>query len=112
MGSLDALGRRFEDQYEARISPSARRYRRVKRATLAEVQQWYSTGITSYPYEHQVEDVHMVEITMPRDRLDDLLESQESYLNMREREEAALRQRYKALRNAWEQYQVVLAMVR
>lgn len=111
------LGREFSDMYEASIVPSYRRYRRVKRATIADIQQWYATTsaatcMPTDPPDHQVEDIDMVDITMPHDRLIDLYRSQENYLYRREREEQRLREEYPALKSAWEQYQIVLAMVK
>ena len=107
------LGREFSDKYEASIVPSYRQYRRVKRATIDDVQQWYDTGMgTACPPDHEVVDIDMVDITMPHDRLIDLYRSQETYLHRREREEHRLREEYPALKSAWEQYQIVLAMVK
>jgi hypothetical protein len=106
------LGREFSDKYEASIVPSYRQYRRIKRATIADVQQWYATGMGTCPPDHGVEDVDMVDITIPYDRLIDLYRSQENYLHRREREEHRLREEYPALKSAWEQYQIVLAMVK
>lgn len=105
----------FEARYEASIVPSDRRYRRLRRPTYTEIQNWYvnDQSITSaYAYSDRVEDVDMIEVLMPADKLRDLLESQETYLYNRDREERLLREQYKSLQNVWEQYQVVLALVR
>ena len=113
MDLRDAMGREFSDKYEASIVPSYRRYRRVKRATLAEVQQWYATNPPhADPTDHQIEEVEMVDITMPSDRVADLLSSQENYLYLRERQEQRLREQYPALKTAWEEYKLILAMVK
>ena len=111
------LGRDFCDKYEASIIPSYRRYRRVRQATLADIQQWYATTSAAMctktdPSDHQIQEVEMVDITMPADRVADLLESQENSLYRRVLEEQRLREEYPALKSAWEQYQIVLAMVK
>ena len=106
------LGRGFCDKYEASIIPSYRRYRRVKKVTLADAQQWYDTGMQTDPPDHQIEEIEMVDITMPADRVADLLESQENYLYRRDCEERRLRKEYKSLQYAWEQYQIVLGLVK
>jgi hypothetical protein len=105
--------RDFEDNYEANVAVSQRRYRRVKRATHDALKDWYYKGIAdSYTTDNQIEDVEMTEILLPHDRLEDLLLSQQEVIYARQREEALLRDRYPALQSAWEQYQIVLAMVK
>lgn len=106
------LGREFSDKYEASIVPSYRQYRRIKQVTLAAAQQWYATDMRSDPPDHQIQEVEMVDITMPNDRVIDLYRSQENYLYVRECEEQRLREEYPALKSAWEQYQIVLMMVK
>ena len=107
----DRLRRDFEDRYEAQFVTSDRSYRRVKRATYAEVQEWYMKGMTTDPPDHQVEAVEMIEIYLPRDKVPELLESQEAHLYVKERQERMLREQYPALQSAWEQYQIVLSLV-
>jgi len=103
--------RDFESRYEAQIMLSDRPYRRVRRPTIAEVQSWYANDQSINAYNDRVENVQMIEICLPRDRLVDLLESQDSYLFTKEDKERRLRELYPSLRSAWEQYQIVLSLV-
>jgi hypothetical protein len=103
--------REFESRYEAQIVPSDRPYRRVRRPTYTEVQSWYAIDPSINAYNDCVETVEMIEICLPRDRLGDLLESQDSFLFAKEDKERRLRQLYPSLSSAWEQYQIVLALV-
>jgi hypothetical protein len=105
----------FEESYDAQIITSQRRYRRVKRTTSADLQAWYyaASGIPiTAPIGNEIEDVEMIEIIMPKDKLPDLLESQNTFLYIKERQERKLREEYPALQSAWEKYQTVLMMVK
>jgi hypothetical protein len=107
----DGDRREFESRYEAQIVPSDRPYRRVRRPTYTEVQSWYAIDPSIRAYDDRVEIVEMIEICLPHDRLSDLLESQHSFLFVKEDKERRLRQLHPSLRSAWEQYQIVLALV-
>lgn len=106
----------FELHYEAQILTSQRRYRRAKRVTLADIQAWYAHAAGGVPvvapHRTEIEDVEMIEIVLPRDKLAELLQSQDEYLYAKEREERKLREEYPALQSAWEKYQTVLMMVK
>ena len=105
----------FEQRYDAQIITSQRRYRRVKRTTLADLQTWYysASGLPiTAQLSNEIEDVEMIEIVLPKDKLSDLLHSQDSYLINEAIEERRLREEYPALRSAWEKYQTVLMMVK
>jgi hypothetical protein len=109
------LRRNFEKQYEASMIHSHKRYRRVKRSTYTEAQNW-NCCLTATEYRHihddHIEDVNMIEICLPYDKLPELLESQRDYLVVRENEERKLRKECPALNTAWEQYQIMLALVK
>jgi hypothetical protein len=106
----------FEKRYEAQIITSQRRYRRAKRVTLADIQAWYAHAAGGVPVvappSTEIEDVEMIEIVLPKDKLPDLLHSQDMHLYMKEREERKLREEYPALQSAWEKYQTILMMVK
>ena len=106
----------FEDTYEASVVVSPRVYRRVKRATLAEVQEWYSTGAAGAPpnlsLDHQTENVKMVEIVMPLDKVPELVEAQESFWWNERIRERHLREDHPILQQLWDQYQTMLALLR
>jgi hypothetical protein len=105
----------FEESYDAQIIPSDRRYRRARRTTSADLQAMFdwAAGIPiTAPPGNEIEDVEMIEIIMPKDKLPDLLHSQYEYLLGKEMEERKLRKEYPALQSAWEKYQLVLMMVK
>ena len=108
----DNLRREFEHRYEAIMMLSDKSYRRVRGLTISDSQRFMSDPRSSYYPDDRIEDVEMIEICLPRDRLSDLLKSQDSYLFTKEREERKLREEYPALRSAWEQYQLILALVK
>ena len=95
----------FKKEYEANVVTSNRRYRRVKYNYNA------GSDLSSFPGYDEIEDVEMIDIFMPKENLSRLVSHMDSFLYRRESRERELRIRYKSLNKAWEQYQIILALV-
>jgi alpha-galactosidase len=98
---LEAI-EQFEHRHEAQVTVSSRRYRRVKRTTLVEAKAWD---------ENQIEEVKMIEIVMPFDKLEVMLMSHRSVLSKQAAAESRLREECPALQTAWDHYQTMLALL-
>jgi len=96
----------FEQEYQARIAKSSSI--RIKNKRLESFMNGDSNDLVA---QDTYETVDAVEIVMPRDKLQKLLESQMSSIYTRQFQERKLRDEYPALQNAWEQYQTMLAMI-
>ena len=105
----------FAAKYEATVMASQRRFRRVRRPTIEEVQSWYKNDqdrTSAYAYSDRAEDVDMIEIWMPTDKLPELVASQESTIYLRARYEREMMEKYPSVKEAWDQYQLILSLVR
>lgn len=103
---------KFEYEYSASVVESPIKYHRIKPATLPEVHSWYCGDMIGDPPMPGVEEVDMVEIMMPLDRLPRLLEAQESFWWNERIRERNLRQEHPVLQQFWDQYQTMLALLR
>jgi hypothetical protein len=117
----------FCRKYDARVSSSAKSWRRIKPIPFVRFEQQGMTAFENMQYQ----DVPMVDITMPEDRFRALMEHDHwlanaglhhnGYFNnnaMRVRNmvldherECRLRAEHSALHKAWQQYQILLKMV-
>jgi hypothetical protein len=95
----------FKKEYEANVVTSNRRYRRVKYNINAE------GDLSSFPGYDQIEDVEMIDIVMPKENLARLVSHMNSFLYRQEAREREFRNIYGSLNKAWEQYQILLALV-
>jgi hypothetical protein len=95
----------FKKEYEANVVTSNRRYRRVKYN--------YNTGsdLSSFPGYDDIEDVEMIDIVMPKENLARLVAHMDCFLYRQEAREREWRTIYGSLNKAWEQYQILLALV-
>lgn len=109
--TIDKAIEMFEERYEASIARSDRLYRRVRRPTMIEIQKYSIEYLSEQPYSDRVENVEMIEICLPRDKLPDLIESQNDFMVRQQIHENLLRTRYSSVKKAWEQYQMTLALV-
>ena len=115
-------------KYDATVGPSSRRWRRPARVDF---KAWSESDPNEFFRDIKYEELPMVDITMPEDRFRALMEhdrwvekaglqdnqhfqnnvSRVSHLIVEHERECRLRQQHPALQTAWEQYQVMLAMV-
>ena len=95
----------FKKEDEANVVTSNRRYRRVKYNYNA------GSDLSSYPGYDEIEDVEMIDIVMPKENLARLISHMDSFLYRQEAREREFRNIYGPLNKAWEQYQIILALV-
>jgi hypothetical protein len=95
----------FKKEYEANVVTSNRRYRRVKYNINTD------GNLSSFPGYDEIEDVEMIDIVMPKENLTRLISHMDSFLYRQESRERELRYLYGSLNKAWEQYQLILALV-
>ena len=118
----------FCHKYDATAKPSHTKYRRIKRMDYSMWSESDPTVFNTLPCE----DIEMVEIHMPMDRFRALLEhddwiskaglldnrhftnnvSRVAHLIVEHDEECRLRHTNPALKKAWENYQMLLRLVR
>jgi hypothetical protein len=106
MTDFSKLARDFEHEYGAMIRRSTHQFRRPKTISWTWLED--PETIDHDPYEK----LNAIEIIMPEKKLESLLESQTSYMMDQEREERILREQYPALKSAWDQYQLILELVK
>ena len=97
----------FKKEYEANVVTSSRRYRRVKYKYNYNAE----SDLSSFPGYDEIEDVEMIDIVMPKENLSRLISHMDSFLYRQESRERKLRYLYGPLNKAWEQYQIILALV-
>lgn len=100
----------FKREYEADVVTSERRYRRLKPLNMSKIQSSCPDDIIDYMIP-EIEDVEMIDIVMPKENLARLLSHQETALYRQIMHEHELRTKYESLNKAWEQYQLILALV-
>lgn len=57
------------------------------------------------------DEVDVIQINIPVDRLSELIESQKTHIYEQIKHELYLQEQYPALKRAWEQYQLILTLV-
>ena len=101
---------KFVEQYQAFVSPVS------ANMGLKEIQKFQpDTDIPvdddATEYQYKVVSVPTVSITMSEEMFQRLLRYQEGFLIDQRFREERLREKYPALKSAYEQYQIVLALV-
>lgn len=99
--------RDLDYRFEAVVRHSNHRHRRAKRSIDFNWDDPDGNPVTNFYHE-----VDCCEIIIPKDRLGEFLETQESQIVRIARRERELREQYPAVKSAWEQYQLILALVR
>lgn len=101
----------FRYNYDAIIRPSQTRL--YKTTPLPKLTSHF-TSVNGFESEIRSQTVisDTIEIIMPRENFQKFMDDQASTIQMKRRWEENLRSQYKSLQNAWEQYQIILALVK
>jgi len=97
----------FLQEYKAVATESEKRFLKYQKFNLDGEKMVDSCG----PFTFSTIEVPSVEIHIERSQFDRLVESQDSYLIKKNRHEAELREQYPVLKQLWDQYQMMLALL-
>lgn len=85
--------------------------RRIRRSHAYAPYNFFSLDKSNLGNMPQYDEIEMIQINIPVDRLSELIESQKSYIYEQFKHENYLREQCPSLKRAWEQYQMILTLI-